>query len=527
MYNTVFAIGANSAWNGISGGFAVGRPPTCRHTVPARAKVETMKIFTATLITETNTFAVVPTGRGDFETYGIHLGDGSLKDPKGVGAMHAELRRLADADGHQVVESLSAFAQPAGRTLRAVYEEFRERILADLKAVMPVDAVQLYLHGAMVAEGYDDCEGDLIERVRRITGPGVHIGVELDLHCHFTEQMLSHADAIIGYKEYPHTDIIERARELYRIAIDHVAKKISPVMAMVDTRMVGKWATTSEPMQSFVSRMKSFEGKDGILSVSLGHGFPAGDVTDSGARFWVIADQDIDKAAKLAAQLGKEFWDMRGDNLPAPPFAEVLKQANQSKATPVVLADTGDNPGGGAMSDATFVLRAVLDAGISNAALGYFWDLGAIYLCLSAGVGATLNLRIGGKCGPMSGDPVDIRVTVRAIRENQFEQGLGMQYPLGTVVWVQSDDGLDLVLNTIRGQVFSQEVFKDLGIDVTTKQLVVVKSNQHFHQYFAPIAGEIVYLMTPGSTDRNMAAIPYKTRSLNYWPRVENPFADG
>ncbi len=490
------------------------------------ARVGKMKIFAATLITETNTFAVVPTGRTDFETYGIHFSDGSLKDPKGIGAAHAQLRHLASADGHQVVESLCAFAQPAGRTLRAVYEEFRDRILADLRAAMPVDAVQLYLHGAMVAEGYDDCEGDLIEGVRQITGPGVHIGVELDLHCHFTEQMQAHADAIICYKEYPHTDILERARELYKIAIDHVAKKITPVTAMYDLRMVGKWATTSEPMQSFVARMKSLEGKNGILSVSLGHGFPAGDVADSGARLWVIADHDAEKAASLATQLGREFWDLREDNFQTPPLREVLTQANQSTEVPVVLADTGDNPGGGAMSDATFVLRALLDAGISNAVLGYFWDLGAIQLCQSAGVGATLNLRIGGKCGPMSGDPVDMRVMVRAIRENQFELGLGMKIPLGTVVRVQADNGLDLVLNSIRSQVFSPETFKDLGIDVLKKQLVVVKSNQHFHQCFQPIAGKIIYLMTPGTTHRNVAAIPYKIRSLKYWPRVDNPFTD-
>lgn len=484
-----------------------------------------MKIFAATLITETNTFAVVPTGRIDFETYGIHYGDGSLKDPKGAGAVHAELKRLAAADGHTVVESLCAFAQPAGRTLRAVYEEFRDRILADLKDAMPVDALQLYLHGAMVAEGYDDCEGDLIARAREIAGPGVHIGVELDLHCHFTEQMRSHADAIIAYKEYPHTDILERAGELYRIAIDHVSGKISPVTAMHDTRMVGKWATTCEPMQSFVQRMKSLEGKDGILSVSLGHGFPAGDVADSGARIWVIADQDPEKAGKLAAQLGKEFWDLREPSSPAPPLTEILQRASKSQAIPVVLADTGDNPGGGAMSDATFVLRALLDANIGNAVLGYFWDLGAVHLCSSAGVGATLDLRVGGKCGPMSGKPVDLKVTVRAILENQFETGLGVRMPLGTVVRVQTDDGLDLVLNTIRSQVFSPQIFNALGIDFMQKQLIVVKSNQHFHQHFAPIAGEIIYLMTPGTTDRNVAAIPYKTRSLKYWPRVENPFA--
>ena len=98
------------------------------------------------------------------------------------------------ADGHEVVESICAFAQPAGRTVREVYEDLRDEIVADLKAAMPVGAIQLLLHGAMVAEGYDDCEGDLLAHLRAVVGPDVPIGVELDLHCHYTELMRKSAD---------------------------------------------------------------------------------------------------------------------------------------------------------------------------------------------------------------------------------------------------------------------------------------------------------------------------------------------
>src|SRR3546814_7071886 len=80
-----------------------------------------------------------------------------------------------------------------------------------------------------------------------------------------------------------------------------------------------------------------------------------------------------------------------------------------SHGGPIVLADVGDNAGGGAMSDSNFVLQGMLDAGIGNAAIGCYWDLGAIALCKSAGVGATLDLRIGGKCGPLTGKPIDLR----------------------------------------------------------------------------------------------------------------------
>ena len=206
-----------------------------------------MKILIAQLATETNTFAAFPTGLGAYEEYGIYHGDASRKAPTTSGDFLLFLRNLLEGDGHEVVESLCAFCQPAGRTVRKVYEDLRDSLLRDLKAAMPVGAVQLFLHGAMVAEGYDDCEGDLIAKVREIVGPTVPIGVELDLHCHFTERMRTTADVIICFKEYPHIDGEDRAKELYRVLVDTVAGKVRPVTAVADCKMVGMWFTTGEP----------------------------------------------------------------------------------------------------------------------------------------------------------------------------------------------------------------------------------------------------------------------------------------
>ncbi len=483
-----------------------------------------MKLFTATLATETNTAAVVPTGRIDFEAYGVYRGDASSKAPDGIGVFHAELQRLAAADGNTVVESIAAFAQPSGPTLRVLYEEYRDCILDDLKAALPVDAVQLTLHGAMVAQGYDDCEGDLIERVRAIVGPTVPIGVELDLHCHTTARMQQHADIIIAYKEYPHTDSIDRLRELYALLVQQVTGSIKPTTAMVDCKMIGIWHTTREPMMSFVKRMQSVEAEDGVLSVSLGHGFPWGDVPECGAKLWVVTDGDLHKAEALAQQLALEFRALRFETYDPPlSVAAALTEASAAQG-PVVLADIGDNAGGGAMSDSTFVLQAMLDAGIGNAVIGSFWDVGAVALCQSAGVGAEITLRIGGKCGPMSGNPVDVPVTVRAIVDNHGQSGLGAYRPLGTGVWVRTTGGIDIALNTLRSQVFSRGCFEDLGITLTDKQLIVVKSTQHFHAEFAPIATKVLYMGTPGSTSQAFAEMTFTKRDNHFWPRVENPW---
>jgi microcystin degradation protein MlrC len=490
-----------------------------------------MKIFIAQLATETNTFAAAPTGRAGFEEYGIYLGDASQKAPEGTGGFVHACRAAMEADGHQVAEGLCTLAEPSGPTVRAVYEELRDQLLDGLRAALPVDAVQMLLHGAMVADGYDDCEGNIIARVRQLVGPDVPIGVELDLHCHFTELMQRSADVIIAFKEYPHIDGVERAIELYRILVDMHAGRVRPTTAVFDCRMVGMWHTTREPMMGFVKRMQSFEGRDGVLSVSLGHGFPWGDVPESGAKLWVVTDNDPEKAQRLAEQLGREFWDLReqtGGN--ALPLDEALDQALavvKTQGGPVVLADVADNAGGGAPSDSTFILQRLIERGIGHAAIGAFWDLGAIQICKDAGVGAVINLRVGGKCGPTSGQPVDLRVTVRAVVEghSQSAAAVGGRVSMGTCVWVEGPNDVHLLLASLRGQVFATEAFTGVGLRLSDKQLVVVKSTQHFHAEFAPMAKAVLYVSTPGAIAPDFAAIPYRRRDLDYWPRVAQPHA--
>jgi len=484
-----------------------------------------MKIFAANLSTETNTFAPCPTGWGGFQENGIYRGDASIRASDSVGYMMAELRRLAESDGHTLAEGLSAEAQPSGPVIREVYETLRDEIVAGVRAALPLDAVVLMLHGAMVAQNHDDCEGDLLACVREVVGPDVPIAATLDPHCHFTELMQYAANVLIAYKEYPHTDGIDRLHEVYRLVTQAAERKISPVTAVHDCRMVGAWHTTTEPMAGFVRRMKSFEGHDGILSVSLGHGFPWGDVPEAGAKLWVIADGDPARAAALAHQLGNEFWALRHEVQPKwLDLDHGLDVALGVGTGPVVVADVADNPGGGAPGDSTFILRRIVERDIANVALGCFWDLGAIQICADAGVGATLDLRIGGKCGTASGDPIDLRVTVRAVHDTHSQSIRGMSIPLGRSVWVEGANGLDIVLVSVRTQVIGVDAFTGLGIAMDAKRLVVVKSTQHFQAEFAPRAKAIVHLAAPGALTPDFAALPYRHRSLKYWPRVENPF---
>ncbi len=486
-----------------------------------------MRFFMAGLDTETNTFSPIPTGRESFEECLLAHGDATQRPLNYCSAQLAVWRRLGEARGWTAVESLCAVAEPGGITSRPLYESFREEILADLRAAGPVDFVILALHGAMVAGGYDDVEGDLLTHVRAIVGPKVPIGAELDPHCHITDRMTRQATALVLYKEYPHTDIEERAEELFQIIADAAEGRTRPVMASFDCRMVGSFRTQEQPLRGFVDRMQTLEGRDGILSISLGHGFPWSDVADVGTKVLVVANEDRARAEQLAGTLGREVYQMR--HALRPRFLtidEALDRALASSARPVVLADTADNAGGGAPGDATFLIKRIRERGIRDVVSALHWDPVAVRFCKEAGEGATLDLRIGGKAGPVSGTPLDLRVTVRRIASGLTQRFGQVPLPIGAAVWVAGDDGLDLILNTQRTQVFHPEFMAALGLDLARYRIVVVKSTNHFYAGFAPVSPEILFVDTPGALQQRFEQIPYTKLTRPFWPKVEDPFAD-
>src|SRR5246127_1818790 len=206
-----------------------------------------MRVFTASLATETNTFGPIPTGAAAFEARGYFPAG---KHPEALSFFAAPLwvaRQVAAEQGWTLIEGLVAGAQPGGITTRAVYESLRDELLDDLRRALPVDMVLLGLHGAMVADGYDDCEGDMLQRVRQIVGPDVVVGAELDPHNHLTPAMVDNADVMVSFKEYPHTDVLERGLELVDICAAAVEGKVKPVHAMVDCDIIVTVHTSREP----------------------------------------------------------------------------------------------------------------------------------------------------------------------------------------------------------------------------------------------------------------------------------------
>lgn len=485
-----------------------------------------MRVFTASLATETNTFAPLYVDRSAFES-AFYCPPGTHPEtPTLCSAPIVAARRHAASEGYELIEGTATWAEPAGLVSREAYESLRDEILAQLREALPVDIVLLGLHGAMVARGYDDCEGDLVTWVRALAGPDCIIGAELDMHCHLTAQMVEGADVIVAFKEFPHTDFLARAEDLLELCLRAARKEVKPVSAVFDCRGLAAFMTSREPGRSFVDRIKAMEGRDGILSISVAHGFQAADVADVGTKVLVIADGDEAKAAALAKELGLEILRWGGGATPKhykpeEGIAEAIRLAEPGR--PVVLADRWDNPGGGVAGDSSVMVEALLKHPEVPAAIGAMWDPVAVSLCRAAGIGAVIPLRFIGKAAPSSGRPIDAVVEVIGTTDDlliPFEQSWVSLGPAAAIRIGQ----LDIVLASTRAQTFSPPAFTDLGIDLASKTVVVVKSSNHFHAAFAPIAASVLYLDSGGPYPADASKIPYTKVKRPFSPLDPNPW---
>jgi microcystin degradation protein MlrC len=485
-----------------------------------------VRVFTAALATETNTFSPIAIDKRAFEASlyarpGEHPATPTLcTAPITVG------RAVCAQEGWTLIEGSASWADPAGLVAQATYESLRDEILDQLRAAMPVDGVVLGLHGAMVAQGYDDPEGDLLARIRELVGPGVLVCAELDPHSHFTAKRAAAADFFVYFKEFPHTDFVDRAQDLWAIAVQALKGEIRPVMASFDCRMIDVFPTSKQPMRSFVDRLYALEKSEpGVLSLSVVHGFMAGDVPEMGTMVGAVTDGDAVQGAALAEQLGRELFAMRGTFMVAQVDEKTaVAQALAAPHGPVVIADVWDNPGGGTAGDATVILAELIAREARDVAVGTIWDPMAVQICFAAGEGAVIPLRFGAKSAPHTGNPIDKTVTVKRVVQNaemRFGESIA---PFGDAVWI-AFDGIDVILNSTRAQSFDPSLFSVMGIDPAERKILLIKSTNHFYDSFSKIASEIVYCSAGKPYPNTPAETDYRKARRTIWPMVEDPWA--
>jgi microcystin degradation protein MlrC len=302
-------------------------------------------------------------------------------------------------------------------------------------------------------------------------------------------------------------------------------------MALFDCRMIGLYPTTRQPLRAFVESMKEAEGREGVLSMSFGHGFQFADLAHAGSKMLVVTDNDQPLADRLASDFGLRVHGVRreiGFESVSLPMETALSKALANPVTPVIVADQSDNVGAGAPGDATFVLRWLLDHQVEDVAMGIFHDPEVVKIAKKAGEGSTLPVRLGGKMGRSSGEPVDMEVAVLSILDNYMhafpqQSGEPWLFPVGDVVALRCGS-IDIVVGSQRCQCLSPSIFSDLGIDPQSKRLLIPKSTQHFYGAFAPIAGDVIYMAAPGAVCPDPRQISYhRLDTTGLYPWIEDP----
>ena len=362
--------------------------------------------------------------------------------------------------------------------------------------------------------------------VRAIVGPTSPVGVVLDPHAHLTRPMLDQATVLCFQKEYPHIDGVERLEDAWRICLARAERgEVAPVPAVHDCKMVSFWPTQSQPMRGFVDRMLAREGRDGILSISFVHGFPWGDTPVTGREDAGLRRRRSRQGRRRWPRaLGQEIWDLREETqIQQLSLEAALERMAAVNLGPLVVADIADNAGGGAPADSTFVARAVLERGLTDVGLALMYDPQAVAFCHEVGVGAEIDLRIGGKLGPSlrrsarrarhgagpreEGDPG------RALRAwSASATRPGSRSPACTSSWPRSAPSASTRPPSPRS-----------GSTRRRCRSLVVKSTNHFRAGFDPIATDTVYVDTPGAIRSDFANIPYQRFTAPYWPKVDDP----
>lgn len=482
-----------------------------------------MRVFCASLATETNTFSPLRTDFTDFEQSFYAAPGQHPETPTLCSAVFPALRARATLGEIELIEGTATWAEPGGLLSNRTWVRLRDEVLAQLQAALPLDAAIFGLHGAMIADGCLDCEGELLAQARKIVGPDCKIGASFDPHSHLSAKRVENADIITVFKEFPHTDFVEAGEACVDLTLRAGRGEIRPDIQVFDVRMMDVLPTSIQPMRGFVDRMKQIEARGEALSVSAIHGFMAGDSPDLGAKIIVVTDNTPDQGAALARNLGTELFSFRGRATPEFLSPEqALDRADVMENGPVVIADVWDNPGGGVAGDSTILLQHALDMNIKGAALGTIWDPMAVRLCFAAGEGAELDLRFGGKTSAHAGQPIDAKVKVtRLVRDAVQSFGTSV-VPLGDSAAIRLGD-LDIVLNSNRSQAFSPDLFTNLGIDVASKRILIVKSTNHFHGAFAPVASHILYAAVDGPYPNNPRKTPYQHLTRAIWPIAEHP----
>jgi microcystin degradation protein MlrC len=486
-----------------------------------------IRIATAGFQHESNTFSTVPASLDLWRSSGILEGD-AIRDEYATSqsTLAGFFAAAAECADVELVPLVFTRLTPMGAMTAEAAGHIIDRIVAAIRDGGPWDAVLLPQHGAAVSDPWPDADGELVRRVREVVGPGVPIGLALDMHANVSPQMVANADITTVYQTNPHIDAREQALHCARLVLRMVRGEIRPRSALrMPPLLVNilNQGTSDRPMSDLLRVAQEQRNRPGVLSVSVVEGYPYADVAEMGMSFIAVTDGDQALADDVADTLARAAWSMREAlNQGGTPIDVALERARAAPAGPVVLFDVGDNVGGGSPGDSTFLLHAARRLGIGDL-LQALCDPDGVAACAAAGVGGRIERAVGGRIDGRHGAPFPVAGVVTALSDGRYEEtgpshGGFRFYNDGPSAAIRTDDGFTIILTTNAAGSSSLQQFRALGIEPTAMKIIVAKGVHSPRPAMEPIAREMIWVATPGVTTADLTTFSYRHRRVPLYP---------
>jgi microcystin degradation protein MlrC len=268
--------------------------------------------------------------------------------------------------------------------------------------------------------------------------------------------------------------------------------------------------TAKGPYADLINYGQTKVGGD-IMNVSVMAGFAYADSPKNGLTAVVTArNGKRDAAAALSLDIAKRAWAMKErfkkEMMPLADAVELAGTVGRDlHRKPIILADVGDNPGGGARGNTTYLLQALRAANVQGVIFGVFNDAALAAEAHRLGEGASFTAHFNTRETHEFSQPFQCEATVVKLTDGKYVGRRGVLRNVSADMGpsaVLDLGGIRLVVINHRCQCMDPRQFESFGLDIGAQRVVVVKSRGHFRggfdEFFAP--EEIYEVDCPGLT---------------------------
>lgn len=496
-----------------------------RHIENMQLESAYMRIGIIAFLHESNTFSTQPTTIHSFRQNLLLSGEAIRRE---MSESHHEvggfLYGLASNDA-EAIPLFAARALPSGPIQSADFVALTQHLLDSVRSCGSLDGILVAPHGATVSESYSDADGYWLSELRKQVGDNIPIIGTIDPHANVSALMVESCNALIAYRTNPHLDQRERGIEAAELIVRTVRKEVQPEMAFVPLPMaisIDRQCTEESHLKPFYEIADQQLKIGGVLSNSIVLGFPYADVEEMGSGVIAITDNQELLAKHMAGDLAIKIWENREELAGQFISVEDALKACESAEEAFCLLDMGDNVGGGSSADGTELIAAIHERKLGPA-FACLFDPAAVTQCQEAGIGAKIDLLVGGKTDSQHGDPVELAVEVISFHSGKFSEPLPRhggitEFDQGQTVICQTEYGFTLMLTSLRMVPFSLQQLNSCGLNPSDYRVLVAKGVNAPIAAYRDVCQRFIRVDTSGSTSANMLKLEYHHRRRPLYP---------